>query len=68
MADNPLLVVLLIALGLAAIAFLVVWMLRAAPRTPRDAELSPDERRRRAENPGPPPTRIHFDQGNNSGY
>lgn len=68
MADNPVLVVTLIVLGLAAITFLTVWMLRAASRTPRDSELSPDERRRRAENPGPPPTRIRFDQGNNSGY
>ncbi len=67
MTENPVMVVAVIVLGFAAVTFLVVWMVRAAPRPPRDSELSPDERRRRAENPGPPPTRIRFDQGNNSG-
>ncbi|PPF45365.1 hypothetical protein C5B85_07230 [Pseudoclavibacter sp. AY1F1] len=67
MAHNPMLVVAVIVLGFAAVTFLVVWMLRAAPRPPLDSELSPDERRRRAENPAPPPTRTRFDQGNNSG-
>lgn len=68
MTENPALVVAVIVLGFAAVMFLLVWMLRAAPRPPRDSELSPDERRRRAENPGPAPTSIRFDHGNNSGY
>jgi hypothetical protein len=48
MTENPTLVVAVIVLGFAAVMFLLVWMLRAAPRPPRDSELSPDERRRRA--------------------